>query len=306
MPRFSIVMPCFNAAQTLPQTLASIAAQSFDDWELICIDDGATDATAEILAQHASRDPRIIVARNPAKGPSSARNHAAEVLASGEIIAFCDADDVWHQAKLADLDASFRRGTADVLFGQIGFFATDPDKLTTLSTVPAAPLDIATLLGENPVCTLSNVSIRRASFLRFGGFDTGIVHNEDLEWLIRLAGQGAEIRGIDRFHVWYRASLNGLSSDLVRMAAGRAHAIATAAGFGVTPLPRAEAVHHRYLARRALRLGLPRRTAARYALQGLLTSPRGFMSPPRRGAMTLTAALSNLFLPRAISRVLFS
>lgn len=305
MPRFSIVMPCFNAAETLNETIASILEQSFQDWELICIDDGSTDTTRILLNKYVSSDHRIKWVANQGKGPSSARNFGAMTLAQGEIVAFCDADDIWCPNKLAQLDVAFEAEEVDLFFGQIGFFELRPDAPSTVSTVPNSDLSIEMLLGENPVCTVSNASIRRASLLEFGGFDPDVVHNEDLEWLVRLVGQGAVLRGIDQLQVLYRASLTGLSANLPAMAEGRRHAIATASRFGVT-LPRtSEAIYQRYLARRALRIGQSRWTAAQYALRGMVLSPKGFMSPPRRGALTLLAALSNFFLPRALSRALF-
>ncbi len=306
MPRFSIVMPCYNAETTLQETLASIMAQRFGDWELICVDDGSTDQTWPMLRAHSYKDQRIKAIQNPGKGPSSARNHAALMHAEGEIIAFCDADDLWTPQKLSALHRSFDENSADALFAQIGFFDYDPEVVRAHSTVPAGPLKIETLLGENPVCTLSNIAIRRDSFMRFGGFDPSVVHNEDLEWLIRLVGQGALIQGLDEFQVRYRASPHGLSADLEAMAKGRLRAVETAARYGVHAPKSAEAVHHRYLARRALRMGHPRFATLQHAVNGLAASPKGFMSPPRRGAMTLIAATTNLVLPRAISRALFS
>ena len=306
MPRFSIVMPCFNSSATLAETLESLFAQTCQDWELICVDDGSTDGTQKLLTRYADEDPRVRWIANCGKGPSSARNYGALTLAKGEIIAFCDSDDLWRPNKLAELDRGFDADDADVLYGQIGFFDDRPEMLSTTSTVPGGDVTIQMLWGESPVCTLSNTSIRRRSLLVYGGFDPSVVHNEDLEWLVRLVGQGALVRGIDSLHVLYRASPTGLSSDLEAMAAGRQRAIATAASFGIRAPKGAEATYQRYLARRALRMGQSRRTAAQYALRGLTTSPKGFMSPPRRGALTLAAVLSNFLLPRAVSRALFS
>ena len=306
MLRFSIVMPCFNAAATLAETLDSILGQSFGDWELICVDDGSTDGTAMIIADYARHDRRISLHYNPDTGPSSARNFGALVRAKGEIIAFCDADDLWASDKLQSLHDVFAGSHADAIYGQIGFFDDDPSAISTVSTVPMGTLQIETLLGENPVCTVSNISIRRESLGRYGGFDPTIVHNEDLEWLIRLVGSGCRIIGLDQFHVWYRASPTGLSADLEAMAKARAIAIKTAHRFGVETTPQAEAVHMRYLARRALRMGQARQVAARFAVLGMLTSPSGFLSPPRRGVMTLAAAFTNFLLPRALARRLFS
>lgn len=306
MPVFSIVMPCFNVADTILETLDSIRAQTFRDWELICVDDGSTDLTRDLISDAAARDRRIKLAYNIGKGPSAARNFGATHLAGGTYIAFCDADDLWVADKLAKTQEMLNASQVDATFGQIAFFQNDPKLAQVFSTVPSQPLSIQTLLGENPVCTMSNLTIRRSSWAAFGGFDPAVVHNEDLEWLIRIVGQGCVVQGSQSLQVWYRNSPNGLSADLTAMQDGRAHAIRTAQSFGLCVPNTAEAIHKRYLARRALRLGHNRIWAAKTACMGFLQSPKGFMSPPRRGALTLAAALLNLALPRHISRALFS
>ena len=306
MLTFSVVIPCFNAAATLPATLAAIAAQTHTAWEAICVDDGSTDATRAIVERFAAQDARIRLVRNPGKGPSDARNHGAATLARGAVVAFCDADDIWSPTKLAELAEVFADGTVDAAYGRVAFFRAVPEDAVSLSTVPAGLLTIPMLLGENPVCTMSNLAIRQPLFVATGGFDSRIVHNEDLEWLIRLVGTGARITGVDRCQTWYRASPGGLSADLPAMAAGRATALRTAARFGHVPDRGAEAVHQRYLARRSLRLGQGRGDALRYALRGLVFSPAAFFSTPRRGALTLIGACAALVMPRSLTRHLFS
>lgn len=306
MPQFSIVIPCYNAANTLVETLDSIRAQTFTDWEVICVDDGSTDLTTDLIADAARRDHRIKLAFNLRKGPSEARNLGAKHLSTGDIIAFCDADDIWAPEKLAGLADAFRDPKTDGAFGQIAFFMNDPQTARVFSTVPKGQLTIERLLGENPVCTMSNLSIRRSCFVQSGGFDPSIIHNEDLEWLIRVVGKGMHIIGVETFHVWYRTSPTGLSSDLSAMQAGRQRALDTAAGLGFSAKKQSQAIHLRYLARRALRLGLARRVAFGFAVAGFLQSPSGFLTPPKRGVLTFVGAFGNLFLPRRLSHALFS
>lgn len=304
MPRFSIPIPAFNAAATLAQTLDSLRAQSCTDWEALVIDDGSTDQTRRIAVRFAAKDTRISLHVNPGKGPSAARNFGA-AHAAGAVLAFCDADDLWEPAKLAELAAAFDTG-AEALFGRIGFFNADPARLSTLSTVPAGPVTVPMLLGENPVCTMSNLAVRRDLFEVLGGFRADMVHNEDLEFLIRLVGEGYTLRGIDRLQVRYRASAGGLSADLDRMMSGRTEALNTARRYGVLPDARAEAIHLRYLARRALRLDQPPRLARRLALKGVALAPRAFLLPARRGLATAGAALLAPCLPAALRRGLFA
>jgi len=92
-PLVSVMLPCFNSASTLPLALASLAAQTVDDWECICLDDGSTDATWDVLSEAARRDPRIKLERfTENRGRGAARQRALE-LARGKYLAFQDADD---------------------------------------------------------------------------------------------------------------------------------------------------------------------------------------------------------------------
>ena len=303
-PQFSIIIPCFNAAATLPDTLASLQAQTLTDWEALLVDDGSNDATPAIIAEAALADPRLRLLRNPRKGPSAARNHAV-TQALGQVIAFCDADDLWAPQKLARMAALFSQPQTDAVFARIAFFREVPEDAAAFSTVPHGPLGIATLLGENPVCTMSNLCIRKSCFAASGGFDETLVHNEDLEWLIRLAGMGMQIIGHDETLVWYRNNAFGLSADFKAMRAGRAQALATAQRFGGATDKRAEAIYLRYLARRALRLDTGRMTALRFVLEGLRNSPAGFFSDTRRGALTAIGALVAPLLSTRSRRHLF-
>lgn len=305
MPRFSIILPFYNAAQTLQATLDALQAQRFDDWEAICVDDGSTDASAEIVARVAQSDPRFRQVSNPGKGPSDARNHAAD-LARADLLAFCDADDLWLPEKLAQMAQHFDSASTDAAYGQIRFFQDQPGDCPTVSQVRPDALTILDLLSENPVCTMSNLVVRRDAFLEVGAFDPSLVHNEDLDLLIRLVGHGKQIIGLDALQVWYRTSATGLSSDLHAMRRGRDQAIATAARFGVTPTPKAEAVYMRYLARRALRLDAPKAAAWGYTREGVRHSASGFLFPLRRGAATAAASAVALVLPSSFRRALFA
>lgn len=306
MPDFSIIIPCYNAQDTILETLDSMRAQTCTSWEVICVDDGSTDLTRDLILDARKSDRRIKLAPNVAKGPSTARNLAAKAYATGEILAFCDADDVWTPTKLKELEIVFADPTVDAAYGKIGFFKDDPTKVSVFSTIPHGDLTIPMLVGENPVCTMSNIAVRKQAFLATGGFNKDIVHNEDLEWLIRLVGEGARVVGIDLCQVFYRASQHGLSADLTNMELSRQVVLQTAMLYGFKATPSANAIYLRYLARRALRLGQARRDALKFAAKGIITSPAGFFNSPRRGALTLIGALSTLILPARVSQFIFS
>lgn len=88
----TVVVPVYNVAGYLRAALDSLLAQDLHDWTAVCVDDGSTDGSGEILAEYAARDPRILVVHQPNKGVSAARNAALD-RATGEIVAFLDPDD---------------------------------------------------------------------------------------------------------------------------------------------------------------------------------------------------------------------
>ncbi len=101
-PAVSIVLPTFNRADVIGRALESVRAQSFEDWELLVVDDGSTDGTAE---QIAGFDPRLVVVRQENAGVYAARN-AGPARARGRLITFLDSDDAWAPHYLA-LTAGF-------------------------------------------------------------------------------------------------------------------------------------------------------------------------------------------------------
>jgi len=101
MPLASIIVPAFNVAATLPETLDSLLAQTAQDFEIIIINDGSIDETLQIAHAFERRGPvRILSQAN--RGLAGARNTGI-AAASGSYIGFCDADDLWEPAKLHTL-----------------------------------------------------------------------------------------------------------------------------------------------------------------------------------------------------------
>ena len=99
----SIIMPNYNGERFLSQTLESVLNQTYQNWELLFIDDGSTDNSVEIAKSYAQKDKRISISFTQfpkiVKGPASARNTAFSI-AKGKYFAFLDSDDIWHKTKL--------------------------------------------------------------------------------------------------------------------------------------------------------------------------------------------------------------
>lgn len=92
MPKISIIIPSYNEENNISRCLDSVLNQTFTDFEVLCVDDGSSDSTFEIIKQYSKNDDRIVPLKNPQKGVSSARNFGIE-NAKGDFIGFVDSDD---------------------------------------------------------------------------------------------------------------------------------------------------------------------------------------------------------------------
>ena len=100
MPKVSIITPCFNSAKFLESTFSSVMSQSLSDWEWILIDDCSSDNTFEIIKSWANKDQRIKALKNETNSGAAFTRNVGLKNATGEFVAFLDADDLWTQDKL--------------------------------------------------------------------------------------------------------------------------------------------------------------------------------------------------------------
>ena len=105
MSFFSIIIPVYNVAPYLCECLDSVLAQTFTDWEAICVDDGSTDESGDILDKYAKKDSRFRIIHQSNAGVSAARNSALDA-SRGEWITFLDADDKWQSNLLEVIKAN--------------------------------------------------------------------------------------------------------------------------------------------------------------------------------------------------------
>ena len=160
------------------------------------------------------------------------------------------------------------------------------------------------VLGENPVCTSSNIVVSRTAWRQGGNFRLGMNHAEDQEWLARCVASGLVLQGLPDVLVGYRMSEEGLSINLDAMfSAWWALALEYKEHCNIA---RARAIYCRYLARRALRAGLPPGVAWHYATDGLKHSPRGFFNHPKRGVLTLAGAALGPVMTKRLRARLFA
>jgi len=228
VPKFSVIIPAFCAEETIGETLASLRAQTFGDFEVIVLDYGSNDRTAAVVETCAYRDTRIRLVCLDKCGPSRARNFGV-TMARGAWIAFLDADDVGPADRLSIIAAHLDRANSpEAVYGRTAVFRQTPTDARTVSRIRSAALTPYDLLCGNPVGTLSNLTVRRDVFQKAGGFDVDTEHGEDVELLMRLAAGGVRIEGIDATLAYDRAADFAFSANPEAMRRGCRRALAVA------------------------------------------------------------------------------
>jgi glycosyltransferase involved in cell wall biosynthesis len=189
MPEVSVVIPTRDGSRLLALTLHSVLRQRGVDLEVVVVDDGSDDETAEVAA--AFGDPRIRLVRHEVpQGVSAARNRGI-AEAKGTWVAFLDDDDLWAPDKLArQLEATRRTGRAWVYAGGVN---VDQHLRILDGDLPAPPARVMERLARHNAVPAgaSNVVIHADALARVGLFDTRLRNNEDWDMWIRLARLGA-------------------------------------------------------------------------------------------------------------------
>ena len=212
-PLVSIILPVYNGAQMVCAALESAFAQTFQDFEIIAIDDGSTDDSAQILG---SFEPRIRVLNQKNGGASKARNLGIE-SARGEWVAFLDADDIWEPQKLEKQVELMRQNPkTGVSFSECLYFDENREWNADFGArVPAMSAIFEAMLSEHFIA-MSSVMVRRECFQKVGVFDESLVGCEDYNLFLRLARQ-FQFRFLAEPLVKLRCHDGNLSNDLPQM-----------------------------------------------------------------------------------------
>jgi glycosyltransferase involved in cell wall biosynthesis len=220
MPRVSVITPAYNALPYLPETLASVQAQTYGDWEAVVADDCSTDDTVEVARSFGERFTVLSGASN--EGPAAARNRAIAV-SSGELLAFLDADDVWQPSYLERVvglyDESRAAGTrtgivtcdAHIL-GPEGFL---PQTYAELMGFPD-DVTVEQMLVSSPI--FGGALSPRAVVDEVGGFCPEVFGPEDYDLWLRIVERGYRVVAVHEALSTYRLTPASVSTNLSRQA----------------------------------------------------------------------------------------
>ncbi len=213
MPTISVVIPAYNAERTILETIASVQQQTFSDFELIVINDGSIDRTLELL--NSVEDSRLNIFSYSNGGLPTARNRGIS-RASGEFIAFLDADDLWTPDKLElQVEALQQHPDAGVAYSWTSFME---EKEGSLSFKPCEPVFFqgnvyANLLVGDFIYNGSNTLIRKQAIESTGEFEPTLKSCEDWDYWLRLAARWHFVV-VPKYQILYRRSSGAMSSKV--------------------------------------------------------------------------------------------
>lgn len=221
-PLVSTIIPAFNAAESLQETLTSVTRQTYRNLDIIVVDDGSTDDTAEIARRHMRLDTRVRLLQKENGGVASARN--AGIHASrGEYVAFIDADDLWHRTKIEKQVAVLRAASQNVALVYAPFRLIDEQGsvLGFQRRIGVEGWVLYRHFHANLVGNGSSILVRRTVLEELGGFDTtlraaGAEGCEDLLLQLRIAAR-YQFREVPEYLVGYRRRRGSMSSDSEQM-----------------------------------------------------------------------------------------
>ena len=231
MPIVSIIIPTYNRAGLITETLKSVFAQTYKDYEVIVIDDGSTDNTEEVLAPYMDR---IRYIRQENAGVSVARNRGM-LAATGEFIAFLDSDDLWYPEKLEKQVACMKEHPEIGMTYTDYFLSADPGlpKESRMATFQAGKLTLPQILAKKSINLTPAVMFRRDLLPKIGLMDSVLYAAEDYDFWWRIIHH-TQVKYVDDILVFCREHGNrSIKSDKMIVGNIRSNSIQIARWQGI-------------------------------------------------------------------------
>ncbi|MCD7034497.1 glycosyltransferase family 2 protein [Metabacillus sp. GX 13764] len=213
-PLVSIITPSYNSTNYIGDTIASVQAQTYDNWEMIIVDDCSKDNSREYIKGFAEADPRIrLVELEVNSGAAVARNTAIN-LANGKYVAFLDSDDLWHPEKLEKQIAFMEEKGYAFTYTKYQLMQENGEKLDRVIDVPDE-MDYKTLLKGNYIGCLTAVVNKEKT----GPFQMpNIRTRQDYALWLSILKRGFRAFALQESLAYYRLVPGSISSNKVKMA----------------------------------------------------------------------------------------
>lgn len=208
----SIVTPAYKAEKVVAETIRSVQAQSYPHWEMLVVDDGSPDATADVVAGFAAADPRVQLIRQANAGPAMARQKALD-HARGRYIAFLDSDDLWLPQKLERQLAFMSAHRAPLSYTAFRRIRADGGEPGHLVRIPPR-LTYRRLLGNTAIATSTAIIDRAIT----GEFRMTKTYYDDFVLWLGILKRGHVALGLDEDLMRYRVMGGSVSRNKAKSA----------------------------------------------------------------------------------------
>ena len=208
MPKVSVVMPAYNSAPFIRETIESVQNQSFTDWELIVVNDGSVDNLAEIVEEMVHFDPRISLISQKNQGVAIARNIGIE-KAIGEYVTFLDSDDIWLPTFLDKVTKEAENYGADVIYS--GYIKERDGSSCKQIGEPFCESDLlAFFLKKQQGFHLAAFLFRKKMLDQFQlKFTPGCAYGEDIEFIVKALCH-SQVKAVKEYLFMYKFRYNSL------------------------------------------------------------------------------------------------
>ena len=226
-PKVSVIIPIYNVEAYLTECLNSIVNQTFDDIEIILVDDGSTDLSSNIMKEFAQKDSRIIIHSQTNKGVSAARNSGIS-LASGEYILFVDSDDSILENSIETIYKQATETNADIVIGNVLYCFQDGRQLIVFPRTQELnniiiPGDICFMkfmeINAYPPLTCLYFIKREFIIKNELYFKKNVIHEDEL-WCVQALFNARRVSLIDFYYYFYRqreGSIMNADNNLFRI-----------------------------------------------------------------------------------------
>jgi glycosyltransferase involved in cell wall biosynthesis len=212
----SVIVPVYNSAQYLSECLESVLSQSFKNFEVICINDGSTDNSLEILKQFQNKDSRIKIIDQENQGVSTARN-AGLKIAQGKYVGFVDSDDTIEKDFFGKLYDTAERNNADAVYSKISSIKVFPFKHEVLKGGDITKELIPLFLREDGLNSVCNkIFLNRTIQNHQISFPVGIKHGEDAQFNIHFLVHANSISFLEYCGYHYREVDGSATRNIIK------------------------------------------------------------------------------------------
>ncbi|WP_426573129.1 glycosyltransferase family 2 protein [Aquihabitans sp. McL0605] len=190
-PTTSVLIPCYERSAVLARAIASVLAQTDDDFEVVVGDDGSTEDLVAVAESF--HDARVRVARREVNGGISAGRNVARSIARGRLVAYLDSDDEWYPQHLATVRAALEAAPPGVSAASTAFEMRYPSGRIDVRVPEQHDRLIERIVRGVDLSAGSTMLVRTAALDEIGPWPEDIPRNEDYDWFLRMAEKGHEL-----------------------------------------------------------------------------------------------------------------